>query len=93
MTFNEYQDKVVAMPLYDNILYGLIGEVGEVAEIIKKDERAEDSGFRKPIDNEKLLDELGDVLWYFSRLSAKYGHSLQDVANRNIEKLNARHGL
>jgi NTP pyrophosphatase (non-canonical NTP hydrolase) len=93
MTFNEYQDLVVKMPLYDNILYGLVGEVGEVAEIIKKDERPQDSGFRKPLDKEKLLLELGDVLWYLSRLGAKYGITLQDIADQNIVKLNGRHGL
>jgi NTP pyrophosphatase (non-canonical NTP hydrolase) len=65
---------------------GLCGEAGEVAELMKKAVRDEDS-FISDARRESLKKELGDVLWYLSILSAKLGYSLSEVAQSNIEKL------
>ena len=88
--FDEYQDLVEEMPLYDDPILGLVGEVGEVVEHVKKDRREGER--RKPIDEEKLTLELGDVLWYLTRTASEYGIELKDIATDNIEKLRARHG-
>ena len=66
---------------------GLAGEVGEVAEIIKKAFR--DS---KQVDREALTKEIGDVLWYLTNIASLHKISLQDVIDTNIFKLNSRHG-
>lgn len=42
---------------------GLVGEAGEVADLIKKVE-----GHGHPANREKLIKELGDVLWYVAVL-------------------------
>lgn len=39
---------------------------------------------------EKLLDECGDVLWYLNRVVVEAGSSLEEVAKRNITKVQKR---
>lgn len=65
---------------------GLAGETGEVVEIVKKH-----VFHNRPLDREKLLDELGDCLWYLSMLAAAVDMSLSDIAQYNIVKLRARY--
>ena len=65
---------------------GLAGETGEVIELIKK------SQFHgKGLDIDELAKELGDVLWYVSAICTQVGLSLEDVAERNIDKLMNRY--
>ncbi len=78
-----------SLPAVDRITtlaLGVAGEAGEVADIIKKH-----VGHGHPLDREKLVKELGDVLWYVARMAATIGYSLEEVANINIDKLNARY--
>lgn len=63
---------------------GLAGESGEVCELIKKSIRD------KVLDRDKLMLELGDVLWYLSFICRVYGFSLSNVAALNIVKLQDR---
>lgn len=65
---------------------GLTGEAGEVANKVKKLLRDQDT----PEARKAILDEVGDILWYASRLAAELDASLLLVADRNIEKLNRR---
>ncbi len=69
--------------------FGLCGEAGEVMEILKRVVRDHDM---KITDDAKiaLQKELGDVLWYLSQLCTELGLSLDDVAEKNIEKLQKR---
>ena len=39
---------------------------------------------------EQLVDELGDVLWYIAMISQELGYLLDDVAYKNIQKLQKR---
>jgi len=65
---------------------GLAGESGEVIDMIKK------RLFQgHEIDQEKLLDELGDVFWYYTLILQATGYSLQEVMLHNIEKLRRRY--
>ena len=70
--------------LIENTL-GLVGEAGEVAEKMKKLVR--DS---TRFDNEDIMKELGDVLFYTTALANIYGRGLQDVMKLNIQKLDDR---
>lgn len=69
-----------------NGCYGMCGEAGECIDLLKKVE-FQDHGF-KPL---KLLDELGDVLWYIAETAAGLGYTLEDVAKHNVEKLISRY--
>ena len=50
-----------------NGIMGLIGESGEVVDAVKKWKFQ--SGDHAEIPKEKLIDELGDVLWYCAEIS------------------------
>ena len=75
-------------PLLYTIL-GINGEAGEVAEIIKKELR---KGHTKLSDEvkQKLVDELGDVMWYLARACAELDIRLSCVAEGNLHKLRTR---
>ena len=91
MNFKEYQEEVVKMPLYDNVLYGLIGELGECIELIKKSER---QGSKKQVfTHERIEEEFSDVLWYLARAMNIYGVDMNEAAKNNIKKLKKRHGI
>jgi len=100
--FKEYQEKARVTKLYPNIgknisyaVLGLAGEAGELANELKKGIR--DENFKEPdgslLDSrrEKMIYELGDVLWYTSCIADELGISLEEVAEKNIEKLYKRH--
>ncbi|HBU27492.1 TPA: hypothetical protein DEB00_00025, partial [Candidatus Uhrbacteria bacterium] len=39
---------------------------------------------------QELIKELGDVLWYIANLATEFNISLDDLADRNIQKLLSR---
>lgn len=96
MTFDEYQKKSRRTALYpragENYIYptlGLAGEAGEVANKIKKIER-DHGGVLNRDTKETVESELGDVLWYVAQLATELGIPLEQVAEKNLEKLAAR---
>ena len=96
MDFEEYQKQSRKTAIYPNrdndFVYptiGLSGEVGEVSEEFKKIIR-DDNGIASEEKKREIEKELGDVLWYVSQLSSEFGLSLNEVAEKNIEKLFSR---
>ena len=96
MEFNEYQKKSWETAVYpnkgDNITYpalGLGGESGEVLEKIKKIIR-DDNHEVSEVKKEELSKEIGDVLWYIAALSMELGLDLNDIAQKNVDKLQSR---
>lgn len=69
-----------------NYSMGLAGEAGEVIEHLKK---AIFHGH--DVDTEELEKELGDVFWYLTALATELDLSLEDIADRNVRKLQARY--
>lgn len=69
-----------------NAALGLTGESGEVAEIIKKH-----LFHATPLNQDALVKELGDCLWYLGAFATVLGLSLDDIADKNIQKLRARY--
>lgn len=99
MNNEAYQEfvKESASPKYDNKLaiIGLVGEVGELADVVKKEAIYEDmSKFVEKYGmsvRDKIIDEAGDVLWQFVCLLNMYDVSLVEVMNKNYIKLTKRH--
>ena len=69
-----------------NAALGLTGEAGETAEIIKKH-----LFHATPLDQDALVKELGDCLWYIAAFATVLDLSLADIAQRNIDKLRKRY--
>ena len=69
-----------------NVALGLTGESGEFADSVKK------HLFQgHPIDVMNLAEEIGDVLWYCALAASALPFTLDEIAQRNIEKLKKRY--
>lgn len=78
----EQNDPAIIEAMYCAL--GLVGEAGEVSEKIKKWHRDGN------LDKESVVLELGDVLYYLTRLANAMGATLGDVQNKNVQKLTSR---
>lgn len=93
MGLNEYQQlamrtagtNTISAKIENGIL-GLCGESGECADMLKKYYYQEHE-----LDKDELAKELGDVLWYCAELATGLGLTLEEVAQRNIDKLKRRY--
>ena len=104
MDFEDYQDLAVQFDTtlnaeteqeqfygYMEKVLGLAGEAGEVVEKIKKHLRDKDNVFDLTAEErEELEKELGDVLWYISAIADYHAIELQNIAEKNIKKLEDR---
>ncbi len=92
MDLNEYQreaQKTSIYPASAKIIYpalGLAGEAGEVANQVKKIIR-DDGGQLTDDRRKKIIDELGDVLWYVAAIANDLSINLGEVAQENLLKL------
>lgn len=93
MKFTEYQIKArrtqnPELTQHERLchaLFGLCSEVGEVQAIYQKSYQ----GHR--VKTEKVIDELGDVLWFVAELCDALGVNMDGVARYNIDKLEKRY--
>jgi NTP pyrophosphatase (non-canonical NTP hydrolase) len=65
---------------------GLSGESGEVLDLIKKH-----WVYGKPLDKEKLVEELGDIFFYFTALLIQLDVDIGEVTVNNVQKLSKRY--
>lgn len=70
-------------------LLGLAGEVGELLNEYKKFLRDGEAHVRF---GDRLIEELGDLLWYLADTATQFNLDLNDVAERNLTKTRARWG-
>ena len=94
--FDLYQDAAESTAIYpdkgDNLYYpalGLAGEAGEVCEKIKKIMR-DQKGFITQENEDELVRELGDVLWYVANIASEINRNLSEIAEVNLQKLEDR---
>ena len=67
------------------LIMGITGEAGEVAEWYKKFVLKKNK-VKTPLTKKDLPEELGDVLFYVTRLAKLYGYTLKDIMKMNKEK-------
>lgn len=70
---------------------GIAGEAGEVADEVKKRLRDDTLDPLSDEDRTKILEEVGDVLWYICRIANALDASVQEIQNINVSKITARH--
>lgn len=90
-TLNEYQESAgkyqIASSPPEERVFGLLEEAGEVAAIFKRLLRGD---YNPDMCATKLHAELGDILWYLSRIAADNNWNLEEIATANLEKLESR---
>lgn len=92
MTLKEYSEAIKPFAIYPGhtlgdlgylhpglryVILGLLEETGEVAGVVKKCMRDSDSQYT-PAVREKMVKELGDVLWYHTQLLYHLGLTEED---------------
>lgn len=95
MNFTDYQraaletdqapgagEKSLAIPLF-----GLAGEAGSLLTEYKKLLR---DGPAYRLFDERIAEEIGDILWYLANIASKAGLDLQKVAEANLQKVRNR---
>ena len=93
MTLNEYQQKAARTingkldntDLVKHSLLGLASEVGETCGIFQKEYQGH------AVKLEKVVEEIGDIFWFAAELCTALGISMDEVAERNINKLFGRY--
>lgn len=65
---------------------GIAGEAGEILDYIKKV-----TMYRKPLDHNHLIEEIGDTFFYIEGLMQSMGITREEVLEANIAKLTKRY--
>lgn len=65
---------------------GLSGEVGELADTLKRF-----VFYNQPLDRINAKEEIGDILWYVALAATAIGEDLGQIAHENITKLRKRY--
>lgn len=102
MNLNEYQEEARLFAVNDDLMhftFGLLEEAGEAAGILKRVYRG-DEGYWSDATlsdyglsftaEQKLIAELGDILWHVALIADNLDTSLSDVAEFNLKKLASR---
>jgi NTP pyrophosphatase (non-canonical NTP hydrolase) len=98
MDFNYYQQQAAKTAIYPGsgttnglfyVALGLLSEAGEVAGAAKRILR-DDGGVLTEDRRKQLISEVSDCIWYISQLCTELGVTFEEVAHRNLIKLNSR---
>lgn len=69
-----------------HMIMGVCGETGELLDAIKKA-----IIYRKPLDRENVIEELGDIEFYLEGLRQGLGIAREETLEANIAKLSKRY--
>ena len=69
-----------------HMVMGISGEAGELLDAVKKS-----SVYRKPLDIDNVVEELGDLEFYMEGLRHSLGINREEVLRKNMEKLGIRY--
>jgi len=69
-----------------HMVLGLVTEVGEIADVFKKN-----MAYGKDVDWINIQEEIGDVMWYIANLCDLHGWDLRNILEANAKKLQARY--
>jgi NTP pyrophosphatase (non-canonical NTP hydrolase) len=93
---DEYQEKILTFmnpnvlkkdeDILNNAVYGLIGELGEFVDHLKKWAYHD-----QPLDLDYLRKESGDIAFYWNLANTGLGFKSSDILQGNVDKLTARY--
>lgn len=93
MNFHDYQQKAARTMNWEltygeqeqHALHGMVAEIGEVHSIYQKVYQGH------ALDMNHVKREVGDLLWFIAELCTANDWEMDDIANANICKLQARY--
>lgn len=94
MLVQEYSDNAIKSWLKSgndlkdltHLVAALSEEAGESCSILKRHCRGDFDFFNSAEEQQKMLKELGDQLWYINAIATMLGSSLEEVMKLNNEK-------
>jgi len=93
MTINEYQNAALRTAATDNpeelLVNGVMGLAGEAGECIDMVKKWRFQGHK--LNFEDLVKELGDVAWYLAVSAFAIGYDLEEILQKNVDKLMKRY--
>lgn len=95
MDLNEYQRRAAETdirPDPSDVSFPLLGMAGEVGTLVAEYKKSMRSGEMYVGFRDQVEEELGDLLWYVGALARTCGLSLNDIAERNLEKTSVAWG-
>jgi NTP pyrophosphatase (non-canonical NTP hydrolase) len=95
VTLDEYQRRAAATdareiaknPELAVLLLGLAGETGSLLTLYKKQLR---DGDAFQVAEQRLSEEMGDILWYLAAIARRCELSLETIAQENLDKTRSR---
>jgi NTP pyrophosphatase (non-canonical NTP hydrolase) len=95
MEFDDYQNRAQRTDQHpgsegDPLVIPLLGIVGEAGTLQSEYKKLLRDGAAHDHFHERVLDELGDILWYTANIAYKCGLSLSEIARSNIVKTEGR---
>lgn len=76
-------------PIKADLLHMAVGVSGEAGELLDAVKKA--TIYNKPLDHENMVEELGDLEFYMSRVRQLIGVSRDEVLKNNYAKLSKRY--
>lgn len=100
MNFNDYQQlakrtdgikagKDDTETMLNGLLNAAMGMTGEAAETLEHMKKVLFQGHKLDVD--KLIEEASDCMWYIAKLARYCGVTMEELAQRNIDKLRKRY--
>src|SRR3954469_2259362 len=97
MNFDEYQKTAketdrtdYAGSKGDPFIISLLVLVGEAGSLLTEYKKLLRDGEAHAHFHERVAEELGDALWYVATIASKANISLEDIAQKNLDKTRAR---
>ena len=90
MTLSEYQRRAAETDFTGDdergLMVALLGLAGEVGELVTEQKKRLRDGEAYGAFEDRVAEELGDLLWYVAGVARRHGLDLGEVAARNLEK-------
>ena len=100
MNINEYQKAALrtdyksyedfhtgdVSPRLDYAIIGMVTESAKLLDITKKTKKS-----LTPLNREKVIEELGDLLWYMNLAISELGLSYEEIAQANLTKISKKY--
>src|SRR5262249_43637711 len=95
MEFNDYQTQAsktdqITGSTTKSVVVPFLGLAGETGSLLTQYKKYLRDGDQYEIFDERIGEELGDILWYVADIATKFNLRLDDVAAANLKKVNDR---